>query len=405
MKKNKRLILHIGTVKTGTSSIQESMGSARDTLLKHNIYYPSIQPYNHIFSFPPIFVDDPGKIDWFHRKLLPDENKDTKIQGYSRDWLKEFMTCDRNDDFVISAEHLTAPFFVKDAVERLKEFVEPYFEEVTVIAYVRHYDSWIASEVQQAVKNGFSRGDSVLDMARNMQNCPPLMSYQKSLQKWVSVFGRDAIVVRPFDPRSFYNQSLLADFLHACDLPVDDISIPEIRVNESISNHAVAFLQKYNQTYPVFIDGSINSNRGLARHGIPIHMYNKLAYEKFKLDLVYSTEQAQRFNEEIDYVNQFFEDGYQFHHVSPGEGETRAANVRDIPVEFYVELINNYNQLIESQRRRIEGQKRQNETLMKQKVYFQRFFDMLKIPLLLRILNRLPLLKGFLQRIARRLTD
>jgi hypothetical protein len=400
MKKNKHLILHIGTIKTGTSSIQESLGAARDVLLKHHIHYPAIQPYNHIFSFPPIFVDDPGKIDWFLRRLQPHEDRHAKIQGYSRDWLKEFKTCDRNDHFVISAEHLTAPFFVQGAVERLKEFVEPYFEQITVIAYVRHYDSWIASEVQQAVKNGFSKGEGVADMVRNMQHCPPLMSYRRSLQKWINVFGREAIVVRPFDPQSFYNHSLLADFFHASGLPADDISIPEIRVNESISSYAVAFLQKYNQTYPVFVDGAINPERALVRHGLPIHMYNKLAFEKFKLDLVYSPEQAQRLNVEIDYVNQFFENGYQFHRVSAAEGETQVPEASDIPVEFFVELINNYNRLIETQRKRIENQRGQNEMLREQKAYFQRFFDVLKIPFFLRILDRVPMLKRILKKIA-----
>jgi hypothetical protein len=404
MKKNKRLILHIGTVKTGTSSIQESLGRSRDALLAHHIHYPSIRPYNHIFTLPPIFVDDPGRIDWFRRKLQPFEDKEIKVQGFARDWRREFEASRTDDDFIISAEHLSAAFFVEDAVQRLKEFVDPYFEEVTVIAYIRHYDSWIPSEVQQSIKNGFSARRDILGMVQNLQNCPPLMSYRNSLQKWVNVFGRGAIVVRPFNPRLFYRNSLLSDFFHACGLPADEISIPEIRSNESLSAHAVAFLQKYNQIYPLFINGSVNSKRGLIRDGLPVQMYNKLPYEKFKLDLVYSPQQAQTLNEEIDYANQFFAEGERFQHISPSEGQTRVPNADDIPVEFFVELINNYNRQIEGLRRRVHNQQGQNSVSRKRKAYFKKFLGMLKTPFLLRILDRLPPLKRFLQKIARYLT-
>jgi hypothetical protein len=404
MKKNKRLILHIGTVKTGTSSIQESLGRSRNALLAHHIHYPTIRPYNHIFTLPPIFVKDPGRIDWFRRKLQPFEDKEIKVQGFAREWRREFESCRRDDDFIISAEHLSAAFFVEEAVQRLKEFVEPYFEKVTIIAYIRHYDSWIPSEVQQSIKNGFSARNDIFAMVQNLQNCPPLMSYQKSLQKWVNVFGREAVVVRPFNPRSFYRNSLLSDFFHACGLPADDISIPEIRTNESLSAHAVAFLHKYNQIYPLFVNGAVNSNRGLIRDGLPVQMYNKLPYEKFKLDLVYSPQQAQTLNEEIDYVNQFFAEGERFQHISPAEGQTRVPNADDIPVEFFVELINNYNRQIEGLRRRVHNQQVQNSFSGKRKAYIKKLLDMLRIPFLLRILERLPWLKRSLQTIAGRLT-
>lgn len=404
MKKNKRLILHIGTVKTGTSSIQESLGRSRNALLAHHIHYPTIRPYNHIFTLPPIFVKDPGRIDWFRRKLQPFEDKEIKVQGFAREWRREFEACRRDDDFIVSAEHLSAAFFVEEAVQRLKEFVEPYFEKVTVIAYIRHYDSWIPSEVQQSIKNGFSARNDILAMVQNLQNCPPLMSYQKSLQKWVNVFGREAIVVRPFHPPSFYRNSLLSDFFHACGLPADDISIPEIRTNESLSAHAVAFLHKYNQTYPLFVNGAVNSKRGLIRDGLPVQMYNKLRFEKFKLDLVYSPQQAQTLNEEIDYVNQFFAEGERFQHISPAEGQTRVPNADDIPVEFFVELINNYNRQIEGLRRRVHNQQVQNTFSGKRKAYVKKLLDMLRIPFLLKILERLPWLKRSLQKIAGRLT-
>jgi hypothetical protein len=210
------------------------------------------------------------------------------------------------------------------------------------------------------------------------------------------VFGRENLVVRPFDPKTFYNGSLLSDFFQAAGLPADDISIPEIRSNESIGKHGVAFLQKYNKVYPRFIDGKINKERGFAKKGTTRTVFRDVMDEKFRLKLVYTPEQVQKFNEEIDYVNRFFSDGYQFHQVSPGTGEIEIPDADDIPVEFFIELINNYNKQIgkvrdrnENLRSRVKSLEKQNEKLKEQ--------AHLRTPLLTRIVGKFPFTKGNLR--------
>jgi len=427
MKQNKRLILHIGMNKAGSSSIQQSLGRSREILLVHNIYYPNIRPYNHIISFTPIFVEDPETIDCFKRTLRPSEDKATKVQVYRDAWLKEFDACNK-DHFIISAEYLSTPYFPEDAVSRLKAFIEPYFKEVTIIAYIRHYDTWIASQIQEQIKIGVATGD-IKEIVQHYFDCPPWASYSKSLKKWLNVFGRDNIIIRPFDSRAFYNGSLLTDFFHSCNLPVDKIPVQEIRKNESVGQHAISFLQEYNQSYPVFINNSVNTERGYTwRLGIPIDLYKNLKDEKFELGLIYSPEQAEKFNMEIDFVNQFFADGYQFKRVSSKTGELIIPRSEDIPVEFFVELINNYNKRLgdvqernETQQIKIKELRQQNrdqkksnvslqnqiqdlqkryETLWEQNAHSQKIMNVLKIPLFLRAINKLPFVKKVFQRIT-----
>jgi len=424
MRKIKRLILHIGTGKTGSTSIQDSLGHARDVLLEYNIYYPRIRPYNHIFTFVPIFLEDPEKSFVFGRQLLASEDKTIKVQNYREAWVKEIEACDR-DNFIISAEDFTLPFFKVDAVTRLKEFIEEYFERATIIAYVRHYDTLIPSQIQQDVKNSSNTKD-LRDITKFFLNCPPLISYRQNLRKWIKVFGRENIVVRPFDPQVFYRGSLLSDFFHACNLPADDISIPEVVSNESIGKHAVAFLQKYNQTYPVFINGSVNPERGLSQKNHPIDLYRKLKDERFRIEMNYSPEQAQKINDEIDYVNRFFSEGYQFQHVHTQNQEVNVSTVDEIPIEFFVELINNYNRKVNNQQERFETHREQNENLREhneylqgenenlqeqnknlreqneilqaQNAYSQKIMEALRIPFFIRVINRLPFLKKVFQR-------
>jgi hypothetical protein len=419
MKKIKRLILHIGTPKTGSTSIQESLGNSRDALLEHNIHYPSNRPYNHIFSFIPFFLDDPDTSFVFTIQLKPDEDKNTKLEGYRETWVKEIESCEK-DHFIISAEDFTFPYFTEDAVERLKSFTDQYFEEVTVIAYVRHYDQWIASQIQQDIKNGVGAG--LGELIQRFITCPPWIAYRNCLGKWIRVFGQENLVVRPFDPQAFYQGSLLADFFHYCNLPVDKDVIHEYRSNESIGKNAAIFLQEYNQVYPRLINNSVNQDRGLAEGGFPFDIYRDIPDERFRLELVYTPEQARKFNEEIDFVNQFFADGYKFHRVfSNNDGEINVLSTDEIPIRFYIELVNSYHKRIGHLRGQIETHRTQNDalraqneglrdknnalrehnnSLQQQIIYNQKIIDLLRIPLILRILEKLKL-KALLQRVTR----
>lgn len=404
--KSKRLILHIGTPKSGSTSIQQSLGKAHDTLKKHNIYYPiiepsSITPYNHIFTFVPIFVDTIEDIFWLRRRLKPFEDKDLKVQNYRQAWIKEFNAF-KQDHFIISAELLVEPYFSEDAVIRIKEFVGPYFDNVTIIAYVRHYDTWIPSRIQEYIKNGKVQKGEFREIVEEFLNCPPYMSYQQNLQKWIHVFGRENFVVRPFDPDVFHEGSLLSDFFHASGLPVADFEIPEIRSNESIGKYAVSFVQHYNNKYPVFVDDSINKERGLSREGLPVNVFRINMDERFKPKLIFSPGQAKRFNEEIDFVNQFFTDGYQFQRVFPSTGKMNLPGVDDIPIEFFVELVNNYNKRIEFLRNQIGALQRRNEAIREQKKvlqglnkFYQRFMVITGLAFLRAALHKITKYKNY----------
>lgn len=391
MERKKRLIIHIGTIKAGSTSIQQSLGRGRDTLLEHDIYFPSINPYNHAFSFAPIFMDDPTESFVFKKELLVHEDKRTKTKNYRKAWLNEFKASEQGH-FIISGEGFSQPFFREDDVKRLKEFVKHFFDAFTIIIYVRHYDSWILSQTQQMIKNGLGER-STREITSSLLNCPSEVSYQHSLNKWINVFDRENIVVRPFDPKVFYKGSLLADFFHSVGLPADDLQIPEFRTNESIGKYAVTFLQKYNQAYPLFVNNSINKDRGLARQYFPVHLLKNIPDEKFKAELNYSAEQAERFNEEIDFVNQFFIDGYQFQRVSPGSHEMNFPSAEDIPIDFFVELANNYNKRLEFFHGQVKTLKKQNVELREDHPHLHRIMSALRIPFFLRVINRLPFFK------------
>ena len=366
--KKKKIILHMGTMKTGSSSIQETLGKNREELLKHNIYYPEIKPYNHLSTFIPIFLDNPVNYFPLYKQGINtsiDANK--KCEELQKMWVDEFLKC-KCDNFIISAEQLSLPLFNKNAILRLKNELEKYFEEIIVIVYIRHYETLIDSKLQQNIKRGFTNM-GFEELANMLLNNPKSgISYSNNIKEWMNIFSKKNILVRPFDKKNFINGSLLDDFFYAVGLDFNNMKIKEIRTNESIGSNAVAFLERYNRKYPVLKNRKINNERGLAASGTPTSLYCSVNDEKIKFNINYTEEQAKKLNEEINYINQFFEDGYEFQHVEAGDGKTEYPSADDIPIEFFLELINNYNKHVERLLMRNENLRRKQNLMNKNNV-------------------------------------
>ncbi len=345
--KNKKVIVHIGTRKTGTSSIQKTLGENRSELIRHNIYYPGFEPYNHISTFTPIFLEDPKRnISMIKRGVTNEEEADRICNRLRNKWIKEFKKCEC-DNFIISAESLSLPKFNLNAVKRMRIFLEEYFEEIQIIVYFRSFNALMNSQVQQHIKNGIT-DRTFIKIVDSYINNPKLgIHYSGNIAHWEKVFGLAEIIIRPFDKKSFYNDSLVDDFLFSLGFNPNDIAIHEYKTNEALGKNAIVFLEKYNQRYPGIKNGLLNHERGLGSKYPPIEVYQKCDDEKFTMDIHYTREQAELINREVDYANQFFEDEYKFSHVEAREGDSVYPVAEDIPLEYFIDLINNYNQYID----------------------------------------------------------
>ena len=274
------------------------------------------------------------------------EDKFEKVERHRSEWVGEFKNC-KAENFIISAEHLSAGFFDVEAIKKLKQFVGQYFEKINVIVYVRHYDDLIPSTFQQKIRNG-RMSESVEAMLNNILEERMFISYRDRLEGWVSEFGMDAINFRPFDKSVFVNGSLLNDFLATAGFNQTKLKIKEIRSNTSTGMNSILFLQELNKKYPKMKNGEINRERGLFRTAIPSQIFREVPDQKIKLKLNYSVSQADRINSEIDYINQFFEGGYKFQYVEASDQPNDFPSVDDVPLDYYIDLVNQYNFRLQS---------------------------------------------------------
>jgi len=149
-----KLILHIGSGKTGTTSIQNFFVRNAEKLEKLGVLYPVKKSVaaNHILLAAG-FVNYNSIAIPHNRFYLDDYEK------YKNDFIRFKRALDSDikrvkpDVLVLSAEQLFRDFSENSEIS-LSDFLEPYFDEIKVVAYVREPIGDYASRMSQRMRTG-----------------------------------------------------------------------------------------------------------------------------------------------------------------------------------------------------------------------------------------------------------
>ncbi len=330
----KKLILHLGRAKTGSSSLQEAFGNASRTLRRQGVMYPSFQPYNHSFQFTILFKRDPTGMFYYKQFAPRDEAawEAEKQRLFSR-WIKFFKAA-KQGTWIISAENL--PAMSREEIAALLAFVRPYFDQVTAIAYVRHPESVLRSQWEEFVKvmDGGMSGSELLAKTIRDYNF-------RFLNRWSEELGKDQLIVRPFDRQCFTGGTLQADFLHHTGLGGLQLPAGEEVANVSLGFEGAALLQAYNTRYPLYLEGRVNPQRGLARHLNELYAaMREVPTAPLKFELRFSPEEAEGVNRQIELVNGYLAAEDRFHPVVASGQPTELPQPADVRLEYCIDLIN-----------------------------------------------------------------
>jgi len=125
----KKILLHIGPHKTGSTYIQKRLYENRTALLKNNIYYPEI---------------DIGK-QWGHIKLAQDIIKRDRVA------IENFLSdIDRYNNIIISSEVFWN--FNSEDISFFKSFLSDYCVEI--LFFKRNFIKTLISKWQESIKHG-----------------------------------------------------------------------------------------------------------------------------------------------------------------------------------------------------------------------------------------------------------
>jgi len=193
----KQLFLHIGSHKTATTFLQNTLSNNRAVLDDLGILYPQS-----------------GRIHQAHFKLSRilknRKQQDVALESLG-DWpaLMQEIDSSPHQVAVISAEEFSFRF----DPARLAPLSEWY--DVRIIHYLRSPDSFMESFYNQFVKDFNTRETRRLETYMIEEDLF-FLDPMASLRPWAEVFGDEAIRLRLFG-REFLKDGIMADFLQAMD--------------------------------------------------------------------------------------------------------------------------------------------------------------------------------------------
>lgn len=209
-KVNRKAIIHIGSGKTGSTSIQASLSKIENS---KSLYFPKILSYenNQVFRFAFCQLEKTPR----NIRLKYENN----AQGFAQfqKAIKESFSkaCEEiKNDVIISSEFLFLSG--RSEVSSIKQFLESLgFNEFHIIAYVRSPDSYYLSVAQQALKTG-----PQLPQPLNFD-----YAIKNSLETWLT-FQPASFNVREFDRPKLVEGNVVKDFEYllngigiSCKLP------------------------------------------------------------------------------------------------------------------------------------------------------------------------------------------
>ncbi len=138
------------------------------------------------------------------------------------------------DNVLLSSELMWHGHFAS----KLREFQNVF--DVKIVAYVRRQDLTLMSRYnqQQKVTNEFYK-----DIFEFLPKVKVALDYESVLCRWSEQFGRENIIVRPYEKQQLYKENIFADFLRY-SLGVElsnEYVLPKIASNPKLSRDALEF--------------------------------------------------------------------------------------------------------------------------------------------------------------------
>ena len=258
-----KLILHIGTHKTGTTAIQSFLQANANALEEHGVSYP---------IFPVRWPErvNPNRNGYFlnraalHRLSLDDKATDKQLAIDCVVRLARLVSENQLETVLLSDERmwysgaLRASYW--NAVRGIT--ANAGFETVEVIVYLRRQDRFAESLWNQFVKA--TKETCSLQEYLAEPHVRKLCDYYAGVKQLEKVFGREHVRVAVYDSGTLRNGDAVEDFCYRIGLPYsggftrpeDEFDNPRLNNNlvelKRIANRSVAYQQLNNVFGPSF---------------------------------------------------------------------------------------------------------------------------------------------------------
>ena len=219
------LYLHIGTHKTGTTSLQTFFRDNSALLKKKGIVYPKtgrarMGAHHHLISaisVPP------------HPEFKPKKS--------FTDYIAEL-----NNEVAEDARCLISTEILNEIIDFSRlELFKTVAKKVKIIVYLRRQDHFLESGYSFEVRRGYT-----MSFAHYCTEWS--LNYADLCGRYADIFGKENIIVRPYEKRQFHGGDIFSDFLDVLGLELTDAyRLPRKNPNPSLSRDALEYMYCINR--------------------------------------------------------------------------------------------------------------------------------------------------------------
>ena len=239
-----KCILHIGTEKTGSTSLQSFLHQNADLLANQSFRFPTLLDQQNHFALVMAardFADETVA----PMKAAIGIDKPLDFVAFQQRLRRELRTCVQDaetDTLLLTSEHLHQLLTTHAQRVNLRTLLESVgIDEFKVVIYLRRPADLINSWYSTALRCGIFLSEPPPATLHSIDS--PDCRYDATLQGWEQVFGRDALRVRLFDRSTLVGNSVIDDFCAAAGIQIDSNMVIPTDVNSSLSHDSVEILR------------------------------------------------------------------------------------------------------------------------------------------------------------------
>lgn len=199
----RRLSLHIGAHKTGTTTFQETFQMNDALLMRHGLGFSYVAPWPNLHSFMDYVT--PGQV-------VPDG-----FRVIDPDRLAAFLASHASDHVFGSSENFSF-FFQQGPIDDLATALRRVFDDIKIIVYLRRQDRHAVSHHQEGARpdrphEGQLWGHALTALPLPHPHHRLYLDYDQRMGLWEQAFGRENLIVRVFDRALLHEGDVVSDLL------------------------------------------------------------------------------------------------------------------------------------------------------------------------------------------------
>ncbi len=246
-------ILHIGTEKTGSTAIQQFLHNNWNMLKNQGVHVCRSVGSPNNRSLPAAFLSEERSDDFLRRLKHKDlEERRHWRQRILKDFLREVSRArKKSETFIISSEHLQSKLVSVDEIRELQFFLQPLFDRISVLCYLRRQDQLAMSRYSEVLRAGHVfRSPLPAVGGRPKGKLPPYYDFEALLNRWSDAFGEEHIKPRIYSREDLVGGDVIHDFIHALGLQLPESNQLECgETNVALSAEAQYILLGLNKTF------------------------------------------------------------------------------------------------------------------------------------------------------------